>query len=191
MVVSRSKGRTVKPLMNAARAGVHVVLGNRKWVERHLTTFAETGVDRSGGPGNVLEIGSGKPENGEYVYSMRHVFPHDNVRMSDIVPDFGHEVIDVTAMEFDSEFDAIVCLSVLEHLPDPAAAVDAMYRALKPGGSALVGVPFAYPLHDEPADYWRFTEHGLRRLMAGFDGVEIHHRGPRQLPSGLLAIARR
>ena len=175
----------------AAKAGVHVVLGNRKWVEARLGDYAATGIDRSSGPGNVLEIGSGKPENGEYVYSMRHVFPHDEVRMSDIVTDFGHEVIDVTTMTFDAEFDAIVCLSVLEHLPDPAAAVAAMHRALKPGGSALIGVPFAYPLHDEPADYWRFTEHGLRLLTTNYDHVEVHRRGPRKLPSGLLAVARR
>jgi SAM-dependent methyltransferase len=160
-------------------------------VEARLAAYAATGIDRADGPGTVLEIGSGKPENGEYVYSMHRVFPDDNVRMSDIVPDFGHEVIDVTAMEFVEEFDAIICLSVLEHLPDPAAAVDAMHRALKPGGSVLIGVPFAYPLHDEPADYWRFTEHGLRLLTSGYAEVEVHRRGPRKLPSGLLAVARR
>ena len=176
---------------SAAKAGVHAVLGNRKWVEARLGEFAAKGIDRSSGPGNVLEIGSGKPVDGEFVYSMRHVFPHDEVRMSDIVADFGHEVIDVTAMHFDAEFDAIICLSVLEHLPDPAAAVGSMRRALKPGGSALIGVPFAYPLHDEPADYWRFTEHGLRRLTTGYAHVDIHRRGPRRLPSGLLAVARR
>lgn len=174
----------------AAKAGVHTVLGNRRWVEAKLGDFASTGIDRSSGPGTVLEIGSGKPVDGEYSYSMRHMFPHDEVRMSDIVADFGHEVIDVTTMEFVREFDAIICLSVLEHLPEPTLAVDAMRRALKPGGAALIGVPFAYPLHDEPADYWRFTEHGLRLLTADYDEVAIHRRGPRQLPSGLFAVAK-
>ena len=93
-----------------AKAGVHAVLGNRSWVEARLAEYAANGIDRSSGPGNVLEIGSGKPVDGEFVYSMRHVFPHDDVRMSDIVSDFGHEVIDVTTMDFDAEFDAICLL---------------------------------------------------------------------------------
>lgn len=36
-----------------------------------------------------------------------------------------------------------------------------------------------YPLHDEPHDYRRFTEHALRRLLKAFKEVRIEHKGPR------------
>jgi SAM-dependent methyltransferase len=41
----------------------------------------------------------------------------------------------------DQEFDAVVCVNVLEHLPDPKAALANMTRALKPGGTMSLGLP--------------------------------------------------
>lgn len=41
----------------------------------------------------------------------------------------------------DGVFDMIVCFNVLEHLPNPAAALDEMRRVLAPGGLLLVGCP--------------------------------------------------
>jgi 2-polyprenyl-3-methyl-5-hydroxy-6-metoxy-1,4-benzoquinol methylase len=38
-------------------------------------------------------------------------------------------------------FDAIVCMSVLEHIHDLESAVDELFRLLSPGGIAIVGVP--------------------------------------------------
>ena len=173
--------------MRLARAGVHRVLGNRSWVQGHLESFAA-----SANPQRVLEIGSGKAEGGEYVYSMRPLFPGAaEFVMSDINPEYGHDVVDVTTFEVDKPFDAILCISVLEHLPEPRKAIERLHAAVRPGGTVVMGVPFAYPLHDEPADFWRFTEHGLRLLMEPLFEVDLHRRGPRQFPSGLLAFATR
>jgi SAM-dependent methyltransferase len=49
-------------------------------------------------------------------------------------------------------FDAVVCLDVLEHVPDPPAMIGQMTRWLRPGGRLLVHAPFymvlpAYPTH--------------------------------------------
>ncbi|MFQ3577028.1 MAG: class I SAM-dependent methyltransferase [Cytophagales bacterium] len=38
-------------------------------------------------------------------------------------------------------FDGIICNHVLEHIPDDIAAMNEMYRLLKPGGIALITVP--------------------------------------------------
>lgn len=170
-----------------ARVGVHRVLGNREWVRSRLESFAAAAE-----PQRVLEIGSGKSEDGSFAYSMAPLFPQaGDFVMTDINPEYGHTVLDVTDFTVENPFDAILCISVLEHVPEPRLAVARLHAALNVGGTAIVGVPFAYPMHDEPADYWRFTEHGLRLLLESHFEVEIERRGPRQMPSGLLAFARR
>jgi len=62
-------------------------------------------------------------------------------------------------------YDAIVCTQVLQHLPDPAKAVAEIGRMLKPGGKAILSVPHLVWLHNEPHDYLRFTQHGMRFLL--------------------------
>jgi len=60
--------------------------------------------------------------------------------------------------------DVAVCLEVLEHVPDPARAIHEIGRILKPGGRAVISVPFAYPLHDVPYDFQRLTRYQLARF---------------------------
>ena len=66
--------------------------------------------------------------------------------------------------------DAVLCTEVIEHVPDPAGMLNEFARVLGPGGAVLLTAPFTWHLHDEPHDYWRFTEFGLRLLFerAGF-----------------------
>ena len=45
----------------------------------------------------ILEIGSGKPANGKYPYSVRQYFEKNNkFECTDINPKFGHKVLDIT-----------------------------------------------------------------------------------------------
>ena len=62
------------------------------------------------------------------------------------------------------EFDTILLSDVLEHIPNPDRLVLEMARVLAPTGSILLNTPFLYWLHEEPHDYYRFTEHALRRF---------------------------
>ena len=78
---------------------------------------------------------------------------------------------------------------MLEHVYNFEAAVDRIHRALKPGGRAVIVVPVFYPYHDEPYDYWRFTEHALRRLLAAFSSLDLRWRGLRQAPFAYFALA--
>jgi SAM-dependent methyltransferase len=62
----------------------------------------------------------------------------------------------------DGSFDALVCLSVLEHLRDLTGALDEFRRVLRPGGVAVLGFPVRNPATDV---FFR---------IAGYNAREIH-----------------
>jgi SAM-dependent methyltransferase len=63
----------------------------------------------------------------------------------------------------DSEFHTIILSDVLEHLPEPGLLWNEMNRLLAPGGRIMMNVPFYYWIHEQPHDYYRYTEYALRR----------------------------
>ena len=69
-------------------------------------------------------------------------------------------------------FDTILCTQVLEHVENAEHAMGEIARVLRPGGHALVTVPFLYPTHEAPYDYWRYTHHGLAGLVRRH-GLEV------------------
>jgi hypothetical protein len=82
-------------------------------------------------------------------------------------------VVDLTAPAPEVErvlperFRTIFCLSVLEHCRDPFQMARNLQRRLSPGGHLYVSVPFAWRIHNYPADYWRFTPDGVKTLFGG------------------------
>ena len=64
-----------------------------------------------------------------------------------------------------ASFDVVLCVQVLEHVADPAAAVRELRRAVRPGGRVLLSTHGVYPLHPNPDDLWRWTNDGLERLF--------------------------
>ncbi len=77
----------------------------------------------------------------------------------------------------DSTVDTVLCSEVLEHLPRPHEAAKEILRLLKPGGHAIITVPFLGYYHDEPWDFFRFTKHGLKSLFEGENSEIIHQQG--------------
>lgn len=76
-------------------------------------------------------------------------------------------------------FDTVFSCSVLEHTRQPWQVFQEMGRVLKPGGVAIVSVPFTFYLHGQPDDYYRFTRYGLAHLavQADFEVVEMRANG--------------
>jgi SAM-dependent methyltransferase len=75
--------------------------------------------------------------------------------------------------------DAVICTEVLEHVPDPAAALGEIERVLRPGGVLVLSVPHLSPIHEAPHDFYRYTCFGLSHLLskAGLEVLELSPAG--------------
>lgn len=75
--------------------------------------------------------------------------------------------------------DTVLATELMEHLPSPTAFLQEIHRVLRPGGVAIVSVPFLEPVHEAPRDYYRFTPFSLRILFdqCGFVVSELWSRG--------------
>lgn len=67
----------------------------------------------------------------------------------------------------DGRFDAILFNQVMEHLPNPALVLKELFRVLKPGGRMIYTAPLFYEEHEQPYDFYRYTQFGVRHLMEG------------------------
>ena len=134
--------------------------------------------------GLVLDCGSGHPaERLEQVVHLERVrYPNvDVVASCDRLP-FAERA-----------FDAALCESVLEHVPDPTAVVDELHRVLKDGAPVRVDVPFLAPFHGYPDHYQNFTQSGLDHLLRDFektDGGIGPHQEPWVALAWMLRLAR-
>ena len=52
--------------------------------------------------------------------------------------DYRVQSVEALAAEMPAQFDAVTCMEMLEHVPDPAAVVRACAELLRPGGSLFV-----------------------------------------------------
>lgn len=78
-----------------------------------------------------------------------------------------------------ASLDTVLLTDVLEHIRQPDALVAELRRILRPGGRAIIGVPFLYWLHEEPHDHHRYTIHKLRDFAAshGFTVLREQENG--------------
>ena len=76
---------------------------------------------------------------------------------SGVQVDYRLEPVEGLAAERPAVFDAITCMEMLEHVPDPGSVIEACARLLKPGGrlflSTLNRTPAAFALAIVGAEY--------------------------------------
>ncbi len=75
--------------------------------------------------------------------------------------------------------DIVVAFQLLEHTPKPWLVLAEMYRVLKPNGKLFLTLPMSWELHEEPYDFFRFTEHGITALLknTGFKNIKTKKQG--------------
>ena len=127
--------------------------------------------------GNALDAGSGRGPYRDLLGAMgARVFTMDRESRGNEIPDY---MGDIQTLEMGRKFDTILCSQVLEHLPHPQRALENLAAHLEPEGRLIVTVPHLSMLHNEPDDYFRYTDHGLRVLLeeAGLEVIEIQKIG--------------
>ena len=81
----------------------------------------------------------------------------------------------------DSTISNFGCFNVLELVQFPKVAVKEIYRVLNKTGYLVGYVPFLYPIHNQPVDYWRFSNKSLYQILSngGFNNIIIEPLGGR------------
>lgn len=127
-------------------------------------------------PGSkVLDAGAGPCR-------YRQLFAHCDYKSQDFAGYEGEEhhygkldyVGDITAIPVaDGYFDCVLCAEVLEHLPEPQAALKEFSRIVKPGGTLVLTAPLGSGIHMAPYHFYGgFTPHWYNRFLSEY-GFQI------------------
>ena len=147
---------TYKPYIKNFLGTPNNLVNRQLWVKKTLLNVPK---------GNrILDAGAGEQQYKQYCSHLNYVSQDFNeydgvgdneglqtgkwdVSKTDIISDI------VEIPEKDASFDTIICTEVFEHIPDPIAALDELYRLLRPGGELILTAPFASLTHFAPFHY--------------------------------------
>ncbi|MFA4850737.1 MAG: class I SAM-dependent methyltransferase [Methanoregula sp.] len=115
----------------------------------------------------MLDFGCGN-KSYSYLFSVKE---HIGLEVFHAGHDHADEPIDVfyngKTIPFRAEcFDSVLCAEVFEYLFDCEKSLSEIRRVLKIGGYLLLTTPFFWEEHEQPYDFGRYTEFGLRDILA-------------------------
>ena len=137
---------------------------------------------------NLLEIGTGQ---GNFKKYLKNKFKlHVSIDIDEDVimrarqrdPEGFYEVADISAKNFVAplakyEFDSIICINVLEHVPDHESGLINMMNLLKPGGHLLLFVPAYMHLYNDldklAGHLRRYTKKDVKEILKGHENFQI------------------
>lgn len=117
----------------------------RQWIARFLANCDD-------GPMRILTFGDGLGFDSLYLAQAGHKVDYFDV--SAFASRFAKRlfadhnvtirILSDSEKVVDEAYDAVVCLDVLEHVPDPPELIASLNRAIRPGGRLIVHAPFWY-----------------------------------------------
>jgi ubiquinone/menaquinone biosynthesis C-methylase UbiE len=155
-----------------------------EWVARQLHELSSVG-------GTLLDVGAG---TGPYRALAEGLgFRYSAHDFADYVPsdtaaglqnaawqytslDLSCDILDIPE---GAKYSVVLCSEVLEHVPDPTAALGKLARLVEAGGSLLVTVPFLSLMHQAP--HWHasglspfFFYHWIPKFGLRADEITVH-----------------
>ncbi|MFN0169842.1 MAG: class I SAM-dependent methyltransferase [Bryobacteraceae bacterium] len=157
----------------------HIVAGSRYIAGLQIVAYER--VIRQYARGRLLDCGCGRVP----YYGIYRDLVTDNVCVdwenSPHSNEFVDESVDLNGtLPFpERSFDTVLLSDVLEHIAEPKRLIGEISRVLRPGGCLLLMVPFLYYIHEQPFDFYRYTEFALRRFCddSGLEVVELSQYG--------------
>jgi SAM-dependent methyltransferase len=158
-----NKAECHRGIWRASRDPREVLVGSRIAADLAITSYAHEITTHARGV--LADIGCGKaPYFGIYSPLVsRSIWVdwenslHANSSL-DVTCDLNKEI----ALA-DESVDTVLCSDVLEHIYNIGQIWREIARVLRPGGKAIIAVPFLYWVHEAPHDYHRYTLFALRR----------------------------
>jgi len=139
--------------------------------------------------GRLLDIGCGnKPFEQIFEGRISQHIGCDVVQSSDSRVDI---ICPATQLPFaDASYETALITQVIEHVADHQAMLRETFRVLQSNGVLILSGPMYWPLHEEPHDFFRFTEYGFRYLLEniGFTGIEIVNNGGKWALCGQVLV---
>lgn len=111
--------------------------------------------------GSILDLGGDARSDYRSLIAGDHIFTTVNLDKKthpDIVHDL-EEPLPITA----GSYDNALLINVLEHVYEYRQLLREASRVVRSRGTIVIAVPFLYPIHPSPKDFWRFTTEALRK----------------------------
>lgn len=156
-----------------------IQLRMKRWTRSGLYDFLEENL-KIHNINKILVIGG----FGQVLDLINQRVPSKNIKTLDIQlahrPDYLLDISDPKLTDVISErFDQIICMEVLEHVPNYELALSNIYKLLNENGALVASTPWIIPLHDQPFDFHRFTWFEIKRMLQknNFAEISIECRG--------------
>ena len=163
--------------------GTRNIETRHEWVEKTLRALQ---------PGlRILDAGAGEQQYKRHCSHLRYVsqdfaqYDPSKVKAGMQMTEWNYGALDIVCditriPEADGSFDVVICFEVLEHVPDPVAALRELARLVRRGGKLIISAPFCSMTHFAPFHYSTgFSRFFYEKHLAdlGFNILELSANG--------------
>lgn len=162
----------------------------------NIREFVRVLVETLALPQPIVEIGALQVEGQPYSADLRPLFAQSGYTDyigCDVRAGLGVDRLeDVHQLSFATDsIGTVLMLETLEHVKNPLQAMAEIFRVLQPGGLVVISSCMDFPVHEHPADYWRFPPQGFELLLERFSPRRVYLQGSPVFPHSLAGVGQK